>query len=54
VATKVKSFAEIKDQFDAYIGDIVYATMTTVDARGRPAGTAREDALRDEWSTPRR
>jgi hypothetical protein len=36
MATKVKSFAQLKDQFDAYIGDIVYATMTTVDTKGRP------------------
>ncbi|MEU7745741.1 pyridoxamine 5'-phosphate oxidase family protein [Nonomuraea sp. NPDC049158] len=33
---KVTSFSEIEDQFAAYIGDIVYATMTTVDAKGRP------------------
>ncbi|MEV4095896.1 hypothetical protein [Streptosporangium saharense] len=32
----VTSFAEIKDQFDTYIGDIVYATMITVDQKGRP------------------
>lgn len=32
----VTSFDEIKDQFDTYIGDIVYATMTTVDQKGRP------------------
>lgn len=33
----VTSFAEIKDQFDTYIGDIVYATMTTVDQKDDPA-----------------
>lgn len=33
---KVTSFGEIEEQFAAYIGDIVYATMTTVDAKGRP------------------
>ncbi|WP_020573961.1 pyridoxamine 5'-phosphate oxidase family protein [Actinopolymorpha alba] len=36
MVTKVKSFAAIESQFNAYIGDIVYATMTTVDAKGRP------------------
>jgi general stress protein 26 len=36
MTTGVKSFAEIEDEFNAYIGDIVYATMTTVDAKGRP------------------
>ncbi|GLZ12624.1 pyridoxamine 5'-phosphate oxidase [Actinomadura sp. NBRC 104425] len=36
MATKVSSFAAIRDAFDSYIGDIVYATMTTVDAKGRP------------------
>ncbi|QYN38213.1 pyridoxamine 5'-phosphate oxidase family protein [Pseudonocardia sp. DSM 110487] len=29
-------FSEIREAFDAYVGDIVYATMTTVDAKGRP------------------
>lgn len=29
-------FSEIQDAFEAYIGDIVYATMTTVDKQGRP------------------
>ncbi|MFI6814632.1 pyridoxamine 5'-phosphate oxidase family protein [Nonomuraea sp. NPDC050328] len=29
-------FADIRDEFETYIGDIVYATMTTVDGRGRP------------------
>ncbi|MEV6429036.1 pyridoxamine 5'-phosphate oxidase family protein [Nocardia sp. NPDC051463] len=32
----VKSFHEIRDEFEAYIGDIVYATMVTVDSKGRP------------------
>ncbi|MGI5166185.1 pyridoxamine 5'-phosphate oxidase family protein [Spirillospora sp. CA-253888] len=36
MATRVNDFAEIRDQFDAYVGDIVYATMTTVDKKGRP------------------
>jgi general stress protein 26 len=35
-ATTVKSFAEIEDEFDAYVGTTVYATMVTVDARNRP------------------
>ena len=35
-AVPVTSFAGIREQFDSYIGDIVYATMTTVDRRGRP------------------
>ncbi|HEX2315056.1 MAG TPA: pyridoxamine 5'-phosphate oxidase family protein [Thermomonospora sp.] len=33
---KVRSFDAIREQFETYIGDIVYATMTTVDAKGRP------------------
>ena len=32
----VDSFSEIKDEFFGYVSDIVYATMTTVDAKGRP------------------
>ncbi|MFI0448325.1 pyridoxamine 5'-phosphate oxidase family protein [Actinomadura sp. 6N118] len=36
MATKVETFTELQDEFDAYIGDIVYATMTTVDKKGRP------------------
>ncbi|MFC9971976.1 pyridoxamine 5'-phosphate oxidase family protein [Spirillospora sp. NPDC127200] len=36
MATKVRDFAEIREQFDAYVGDIVYATMTTVDGKHRP------------------
>ncbi|MCO1660497.1 pyridoxamine 5'-phosphate oxidase family protein [Pseudonocardia humida] len=29
-------FDRIRAQFEAYVGDVVYATMTTVDRRGRP------------------
>jgi general stress protein 26 len=47
MATRVTSFAEISNQFDAYIGDIVYATMTTVDMRGRP----RARVLIPVWET---
>ncbi|MFF5262450.1 pyridoxamine 5'-phosphate oxidase family protein [Actinomadura viridis] len=36
MTTKVKDFSEIRAAFDTYIGDIVYATMTTVDAKARP------------------
>ncbi|MEV0146596.1 MULTISPECIES: pyridoxamine 5'-phosphate oxidase family protein [unclassified Nonomuraea] len=36
MASRTRSFAAIEPQFNAYIGDIVYATMTTVDAKGRP------------------
>src|SRR3712207_7515467 len=32
----VDSFSEIKDEFFGYVSDIVHATMTTVDAKGRP------------------
>jgi general stress protein 26 len=32
----VQTFSEIQDEFFRYMGDIVYATMTTVDAKGRP------------------
>jgi general stress protein 26 len=47
LATHVTSFAEVKSQFDAYIGDIVYATMTTVDKKGRP----RARVLIPVWET---
>jgi general stress protein 26 len=33
---KVQDFSEIREAFDAYVGDINYDTMTTVDAKGRP------------------
>ncbi|WP_280301588.1 pyridoxamine 5'-phosphate oxidase family protein [Nocardia neocaledoniensis] len=33
---QVHSFADIKPDFDAIVGSINYATMTTVDAKGRP------------------
>lgn len=33
---KVRSFAEIRPEFDRYVCQIRYATMTTVDALGRP------------------
>ncbi|MFD0851068.1 pyridoxamine 5'-phosphate oxidase family protein [Actinomadura adrarensis] len=36
MTSKVQDFAEIRKAFDTYIGDINYATMTTVDAKGRP------------------
>jgi general stress protein 26 len=36
MAGRVTSFRAIEDEFTAYLGDIVYATMTTVDAKGRP------------------
>lgn len=36
MTVKVRSFDVIKDEFDAYVGSIVYATMVTVDARNRP------------------
>ena len=32
----VPTFSEIQEEFFRYMGDIVYATMTTVDAKGRP------------------
>jgi len=32
----VKSFSDIEEQFNDYIRDIVYATLTTVDRSGRP------------------
>jgi general stress protein 26 len=32
----VTDFAEVRPEFEAYVGDVVYATMTTVDAKGRP------------------
>jgi general stress protein 26 len=36
MTVKVSSFDEIKEEFDAYVGSIVYATMVTVDAKNRP------------------
>ncbi len=36
MATRVPTFSMIEGQFNAYLGDIGYATMTTVDAKGRP------------------
>ncbi|WP_067489742.1 pyridoxamine 5'-phosphate oxidase family protein [Actinomadura hibisca] len=36
MATKVRDFAAIREQFDTYVGTIVYATMTTVDKKHRP------------------
>jgi general stress protein 26 len=32
----VQTFSKIQDEFFRYVGDIVYATMATVDAKGRP------------------
>ena len=32
----VGTFSEIQDEFFRYLGDFVFATMTTVDAKGRP------------------
>ncbi|GAA2107918.1 pyridoxamine 5'-phosphate oxidase family protein [Actinomadura alba] len=36
MTAKVRSFSEIQDAFFAYISDIGYATMITVDKKGRP------------------
>jgi general stress protein 26 len=36
MATRVSTFADIEDQFNAYLPAINYATMTTVDLKGRP------------------
>jgi general stress protein 26 len=36
MTVKVSSFDTIKDEFDAYVGSIGYATMVTVDAHNRP------------------
>ncbi|WP_327092166.1 pyridoxamine 5'-phosphate oxidase family protein [Nonomuraea sp. NBC_01738] len=33
---KVPSFASIEAEFNTYVGAIAYATMVTVDAKGRP------------------
>ncbi|MEV6217867.1 pyridoxamine 5'-phosphate oxidase family protein [Nocardia sp. NPDC051833] len=43
----VQSFADIKADFDAIVGSINYATMTTVDAAGRP----RSRVLIPVWET---
>ncbi|WP_119726630.1 pyridoxamine 5'-phosphate oxidase family protein [Thermomonospora amylolytica] len=47
MTVKVRSFDEIREQFETYIGDIVYATMTTVDGKGRP----RARVLIPVWET---
>ncbi|MGW2160912.1 pyridoxamine 5'-phosphate oxidase family protein [Nonomuraea sp. NPDC001699] len=36
MTVRVRSFAEIENEFNASIGRIGYATMVTVDAKGRP------------------
>ncbi|GII95161.1 pyridoxamine 5'-phosphate oxidase family protein [Sinosporangium siamense] len=36
MTSKVQTFAEMKEEFDAYVGSTVYSTMVTVDAKGRP------------------
>ncbi|MFF2084875.1 pyridoxamine 5'-phosphate oxidase family protein [Nocardia sp. NPDC058176] len=36
MTTRVTAFAAIEDEFNAYVGSIVSATMVTVDAKGRP------------------
>lgn len=36
MTVKVTSFAAIEDEFNAFVGRIVYATMVTVDSKGRP------------------
>lgn len=41
-------FAEIEAEFDATVGDVVYATMTTVDLKGRP----RARVLIPVWERP--
>ncbi|MFC7447569.1 pyridoxamine 5'-phosphate oxidase family protein [Rhodococcus daqingensis] len=33
---KVTSFATLEEEFNAFVGSIVYATMVTVDRKGRP------------------
>jgi general stress protein 26 len=33
---QVNSFSELQADFDQIVGDVVYATMTTVDPKGRP------------------
>ncbi|GAA0911231.1 pyridoxamine 5'-phosphate oxidase family protein [Nonomuraea longicatena] len=36
MTTTTTRFADIRPAFEAYVGDINYATMTTVDSKGRP------------------
>ena len=36
MSAKVTEFSEIEDEFNAFVGRIGYATMVTVDGRGRP------------------
>lgn len=44
---RVHTFADIREDFDAIVGSVVYSTMTTVDARGRP----RSRVLIPVWET---
>ncbi|MFC4913317.1 pyridoxamine 5'-phosphate oxidase family protein [Actinomadura gamaensis] len=36
MAATTTAFADVRPEFERYIGDIVYATMITVDAKSRP------------------
>lgn len=44
---RVHAFADIRDDFAAIVGSVNYATMTTVDAKGRP----RSRVLIPVWET---
>ncbi len=44
---RVHAFADIREDFDAIVGSVNYATMTTVDSRGRP----RSRVLIPVWET---
>jgi general stress protein 26 len=36
MTSKIRSYTEIEEEFDAYVGHIVHATMVTVDSKNRP------------------
>ncbi|WP_431887853.1 pyridoxamine 5'-phosphate oxidase family protein [Nocardiopsis alba] len=44
---RVQDFAAVREDFDAIVGAVVYSTMTTVDAKGRP----RSRVLIPVWET---
>lgn len=50
MTTTTTSFDDIRREFDTYVGDINYATMVTVDAKGRP----RTRILIPVWEVPDR
>lgn len=50
MSASTTSFAEVRERFEQYLAEAVYATMVTVDARGRP----RARVLIAVWETTER